>query len=89
MVMMKCQFHWWRKPGYPEETTDFRQVTGQLSHIRHVPSPSTEPGPQRSEARSSKASNLEWSFAKKRINLCSRIVEDWRRQTKKDPQTKI
>ena len=21
-MMMKCQFHWWRKPEYPEETTD-------------------------------------------------------------------
>ena len=27
MMMMKSVF-WWRKPEYPEETTDLRQVTG-------------------------------------------------------------
>ena len=26
-MMMKSVF-WWRKPEYPEETTDLRQVTG-------------------------------------------------------------
>ena len=29
MMMMKCQFHWWRKPEYPEETTDLPQVTDE------------------------------------------------------------
>ena len=24
---MTCQFHWLRKPEYPEETTDLRQAT--------------------------------------------------------------
>ena len=27
MMMAKCQFHWWRKPEDPEETTDLRQIT--------------------------------------------------------------
>ena len=27
MMMIKSVF-WWRKPEYPEETTDLRQVTG-------------------------------------------------------------
>ena len=29
MMMMKCQFHWWRKPEYLDETTDLRQVTDE------------------------------------------------------------
>ena len=49
MMMMKCQFNWWRKPEYPEETIDLRQVTDKLSHIRPVPSPRIELGPQRCE----------------------------------------
>ena len=52
--MVKCQFHWWRKPEHPEETTDLRQVTDKLSHIWPVPSPRIELGPQRCEARWSK-----------------------------------
>ena len=28
MMILKCHFHWWRKPEYPEETTDLRQVMG-------------------------------------------------------------
>ena len=31
MMMMKSVF-WWRKPKYPEETTDLRQVTDETFH---------------------------------------------------------
>ena len=27
------QFYWWRKPEYPEETTDLSQVNDKLYHI--------------------------------------------------------
>ena len=33
MMMMKCQFHWWRKLEHPEETKDLPQVTDKLSHM--------------------------------------------------------
>jgi hypothetical protein len=26
------QLYWWRKPGYPEKTTNLSQVTGELYH---------------------------------------------------------
>ena len=26
------QFYWWRKPNYPEKTTDLQQVTDKLDH---------------------------------------------------------
>jgi hypothetical protein len=27
------QFYWWRKPEFPEKTTDLPQVTDKLDHI--------------------------------------------------------
>ena len=49
-MMMKTVL-WWRKPEYPEETTDLRQVTGETFHIRPLPSPGIELGPQWCEAK--------------------------------------
>ena len=32
MMMMMKSVLWWRKPEYPEETTDLRQVTEETFH---------------------------------------------------------
>ena len=35
-MMMKSVF-WWRKPEYPEETTDLRQVTDEHTQYGYLP----------------------------------------------------
>ena len=30
------QFYWWKKPEYPERTTDHGQATGKLYHLRLI-----------------------------------------------------
>ena len=36
LVYRGRQFHWWRKPEYPEKTTDLPQVTDKLDHIHCI-----------------------------------------------------
>jgi hypothetical protein len=36
-----CQFYWWRKPEYPEKTTDLSQVRDKLYHYTNSPYLST------------------------------------------------
>ena len=33
VIYRGCQFYWWRKPEYPEKTTELPQVTDKLSYI--------------------------------------------------------
>jgi hypothetical protein len=32
-TIFKLEFYWWRKPEYPEKTTDLPKVTDKLHHI--------------------------------------------------------
>ena len=46
-MIMTCQCPWWRKPEYPEEPNDLRQVTDEtFTHIRPMHNPTSEPGPR-------------------------------------------
>ena len=39
MMLMKCQFHWWRKPEHQEESTDLQQVTDNIHTDGLCPDP--------------------------------------------------
>ena len=44
MKMMACPFHWWRKPEYPKNKNDPRQVTTNFQTCGLGPAPVWNPG---------------------------------------------